>query len=456
MRLHLGLAGVLLGLQLCDRWGDYRGMKIAAGDEGAVGKAPKKPAVTARGLVGALTTPAILVILWAGVLMHGWTIFSAMRTRMRNFDFSIYYASALALHENLDPYTTDLESLGGGLGLEIDPIHYATDPPTFLLMIEPLARMPLRRAFWAWNGLNLAAIIAAVILLLHGSSLDTRLKWALAALALLYAPVGEHFFYGQSKILVLFLLAAMMRCMERRHDAAAGLILGFAGVIRGFPLLLAGYLFMQRRTRALVWTGAGLALCGLVTVALLGVHQTLSFSHGLFFVTRDRFLVIPINISLGAFISRLFWYSYTPTPGSAMELIRRVVVALAELGLLTLTVRTTLWVITSVLLSPTAGVHYLVMALIPFALLADAVNRGRASHRALWIAVASYVVVALSTSGRALFGPQATSAIAIAVAECSFLSLLMVYVAAYWFVTDRGNAVSNPAAEQPGIASASP
>jgi hypothetical protein len=84
---------------------------------------------------GRLPTPAILVILWAGVLLHGWTIFSAMRTRVRNFDFSIYYASALALHENLDPYTTDLESVGGGLGLEIDPIHYATDPPTFLLMI---------------------------------------------------------------------------------------------------------------------------------------------------------------------------------------------------------------------------------------------------------------------------------------------------------------------------------
>src|SRR5216684_3172324 len=410
---------------------------------------PVTPArgITGAGLAATLTRPHMVVIIWLGVIFHSMALIHQLPSRIAQFDFSIYYASALALHENLDPYTTDLESVGGGLGFEIDPIHYATDPPTFLLMIEPLARMPLRRAFWAWNGLNLAA------------------------LALLYAPVGEHFFYAQNKILVLFLLAAMMRCMERRHDAAAGLILGFAGAIRGFPLLLAGYLFMQRRTRALVWTGAGLALCGLVTVALLGVHQTLSFSHGLFFVTRNRFLVIPINISLGAFISRLFWYSYTPTPGSAMELIRRVVVALAELGLLTLTVRATLrlepgrdtgssafslWLMTSVLLSPTAWVHYLAMALIPFALLADAVNRGRASHRALWIAVASYVVVALSTSGRALFGPQATSAIAIAVAECSFLSLLMVYVAAYWFVTDRGNAVSNPAAPQPGIASASP
>src|SRR6266849_5266571 len=365
------------------------------------GAAVPEPVTPARGITGAglaatLTRPHMVVIIWLGVIFHSMALIHQLPSRITQFDFSIYYASALALHENLDPYTTDLESLGGGLGLEIDPIHYATDPPTFLLMIEPLAHMPLRRAFWVWNGLNLAALIAAVILLLYSSSLDMRLKWALAALALLYAPVGEHFFYAQNKILVLFLLAAMMRCMERRHDAAAGLILGFAGGIRGFPLLLAGYLFMQRRTRALVWTGVGLALCGLVTVALLGVHQTLSFSHGLFFVTRDRFLVIPINISLGAFISRLFWYSYTPTPGSAMELIRRVVVALAELGLLTLTVRATLrvepdgdtgsrafslWVITSVLLSPTAWVHYLVMALIPFALLADAVNRGRELRR---------------------------------------------------------------------------
>ena len=277
---------------------------------------PVTPArgITGAGLAATLTRPHMVVIIWLGVIFHSMALIHQLPSRITQFDFSIYYASALALHENLDPYTTDLESLGGGLGLEIDPIHYATDPPTFLLMIEPLALMPLRRAFWAWNGLNLAALIAAVILLLYGSSLDTRLKWALAALALLYAPVGEHFFYAQKKILVLFLLAAMMRCMERRHDAAAGLILGFAGAIRGFPLLLAGYLFMQRRTRALVWTGVGLALCGLVTVALLGVHQTLSFSHGLFFVTRDRFLVIPINISLGAFISRLFWYAYPPTP----------------------------------------------------------------------------------------------------------------------------------------------
>jgi hypothetical protein len=248
--------------------------------------------------------------------------------------------------------------------------------------------------------------------------------------------------------------------MERKHHAAAGLILGFAGAIRGFPLLLVGYLFMQRRTLELLWTGIGLAVFGMATVVLLGFHQTLSFTHGLYFVTRDRFLVIPLNVSLGAFISRLFWYSQTPIPGSAMELTRRIVVTLAELGLLALTVRATprlessdtdfrvfsLWVTTSILLSPTAWVHYLVMALIPFALLAAAVNGGRARPRAIWMAVASYVIISISTAGRSVFGPNATNLFAIAVDECCFLSLLMVYVSAYWFVTDTPDLTSNPGA----------
>ena len=111
---------------------------------------PVTPArgITGAGLAATLTRPHMVVIIWLGVIFHSMALIHQLPSRITQFDFSIYYASALALHENLDPYTTDLESVGGGLGFEIDPIHYATDPPTFLLMIEPLARMPLRRAFW--------------------------------------------------------------------------------------------------------------------------------------------------------------------------------------------------------------------------------------------------------------------------------------------------------------------
>jgi len=58
--------------------------------------------------------------------------------RASDFDFSIYYASGLALREHSDPYATALDRVGRGLKLEIDPIYYATDRPTFLLCFDPL------------------------------------------------------------------------------------------------------------------------------------------------------------------------------------------------------------------------------------------------------------------------------------------------------------------------------
>src|SRR6185437_8261650 len=137
----------------------------------------------------------------------------------------------------IDPYTTDLDRFGPELHLEIDPIHYATDPPTFLLCFKPLARLPLAEAFWLWTALNFAALVVSLALLLRDSGVGTWTALALVALALLYPPVGEHFFYGQNKILVLLMLVLLMRWMADGHDAAAGLILGIAVLLRGFPLL---------------------------------------------------------------------------------------------------------------------------------------------------------------------------------------------------------------------------
>ena len=415
-----------------------------------------EPAAQSRGITGAglaatLTRPHMVVILWLGVLFHSIALSQQLPARVNRFDFSIYYASGLALREHIDPYTTDLDRVSDGLNLEIDPIHYATDPPTFLLCFEPFSRLPLRQAFWLWTAFNFVAMVASLILLLRGSGLSIWTIWALAALSFLYPPVGEHFFYGQNKIFVLLMLVLMMRWLEDGHDAAAGLILGVAALLRGFPLLMVGYLVLRRRWRAVAYTAVGIVLGGLATVAILGLPQTLSFSHGLQFVTRFRFLALPINVSLGAFVSRMYWYAFGPHAGIS-NFVRSVLVAAAEIGLLALTVKATvkshdtvdidcrafsLWVVTAVILSPTAWVHYLVLMLIPFILMAIAANHGRPNNRAIWMAVASFLLIALSTSGRTAFGPHPHGVLPIMIAECSFASLLMVYVSAYWFACDE-------------------
>ena len=415
-----------------------------------------RPATESRGITGAglaatLTRPHMVVIIWLGVIFQLFAWLHLLPARPNHFDFSIYYASGLVLREHLDPYTTDLDVVGKSLNLEIDPIHYATDPPTFLLCFEPLTLLPLTQAFWLWTALNFAALVVALTLLLHGSGLGLWTWWSLATLSLLYPPVGDHFFYGQNKIFVLLMLVLMMRWMGEGRDAAAGLTLGVATLMRGFPLLLISYLLLRRRWRAIAYTAVGIAISGILTIAFLGVSQTLSFSQGARFVTMPRFLALPINISLAAFVSRMYWYAFGARAGVS-DVVRSVLVVISEIGVLALTVKATLksrdtadldwrafslWVVTAVMLSPTAWVHYLVLMLIPFIMMSTAAGRGRSNNRAMWMAVASFMLIALSTGGRTAFGAHPHGLVPIMIAECSFVAIAMVYVSAYWFATDE-------------------
>jgi Glycosyltransferase family 87 len=407
--------------------------------------------ISGAGLAATLTRPHMVIILWVGVIIHTAVLLHQLSSRADRSDFSVYYASGLAVREHRDPYTTDFDRVAPGLNLKTDPVHYATDPPTFLLCVEPLTLLSLGQAFWLWTALNLAALVASLLLLLRGSGLPVWTALALAALVVLYPPVGESLFWGQNKIFVLLMLVLMMRWMAGGHDAAAGLILGIAVLLRGFPLLMVGYLVLRRRWRAIVYTVISIVVGALLTFAILGVSHTLSFSNGFRLVTKLRFLASPTNVSLGAFVSRMYWYSLGAHSGISNS-IRLVLVAVAQIGLLAVTAGATvkwrdtvdldwrafsLWVVTSVMLSPTAWLHYLVLILIPLIQMAVAASRGRINNRANWMAVASFLLVALSTRGRAAFGPLPYGALPLAVAECSFPCLAMIYVSAYWFAADE-------------------
>lgn len=414
------------------------------------------PATPATGIIGAglaatLSRPPIVLIIWLGTIFQLLAWMHQLPARVNQLDFSIYYASGLAIREHLDPYTTDLNNIAPALNLEIEPMNYATDPPTYLLAFEPLTRLPLQRAFWLWTGLNFAALVAALFLLLRGSGLELWTCWVLAALSLLYPPVGDHFFYAQNKIFVLLMFVLMIRWMAAGRDAAAGLTLGIAILMRGFPLLLIGYLLLRRRWRAVASTVIGIVMGALLTIAILGLPQTLSFSNGLRTVTMPRLLALPINLSLAGFISRLYWYAIGVSPG-LLDFIRRLLVVTAQLGVLALTVKATLksreavdlewrafslWVVTAVLLAPTAWVHYLVLLLIPFIMMAIAAKRGRVSHRAIWMAVAIFLLVAPAASVRIAFGEHPHGILRSLAGEGSFVSLAMAYVSAYWFATDE-------------------
>ena len=283
-----------------------------------------------------------------------------------------------------------------------------TDPPTFLAMFDPDDLGP-KKAYWTWQALNALALAVSLWMLLgRGSGLRPDVSIALAALAVMYPAVVNHFYYGQNKVQILLLLVLTMRLLESRRDAAAGLALALAGLMRIFPLLLLGYLLIERRWRAVVFAGFGVIAGLLATGLAVGFSVELSFVNAIDALTSPRMLHYDTNVALGSFVSRLYWARFGVDPGAGIEALRHATVAAAALALMALTCLATLrtapaedrdsrafclWVATAIALSPTAWIHYMVLLFIPFARISSSAGCGRGNGWAIVLAVASYTLL---------------------------------------------------------------
>jgi hypothetical protein len=402
-----------------------------------------------------LARAALLVPLWAAVVIAVVILIAALPARANKWDYSIYYSSALAMRRGINPYTTDLTPLAQSLGFELGKINHATDPPTFVMCFVPLTLLAPRAGFYVWTAINAGAFLLALVLLFRwtpGLGRDPAL--ALAALAILFPPVIDHLIFGQNKMLVLLMFVLMLRWMERGKDAAAGLILAFATLLRAFPMLLVGYLILMKRWRVVAYTMAGLAVGGLLTLALAGFGSTFDFLLAPTYLTEQWRELLPGNIALGPTVSRMFWYVFGVHLGAALDWTRKIASWGAELGMLALTVKATvarpsrddpdgrlfiLWIITAVLVSPTSWFYYLVLLAIPMVRLSGAAVNERASHRALWAGVACYTLAWLYFTGVDMRSQQLTlhpNNLLWRVGASPIA--LLAYLSLYWFATDSG------------------
>lgn len=205
--------------------------------------------ISIEGLALALTRPIPIAILCAAAMLKAYLVFSILPTRVKHWDFDLYYVSALALRENENPYTVDYKALAARLDISVTPDWKSHDTPTLLLCFEPLTTLPMKEAFWIWTSLNAAALVVTLFMLLRPSapSLSPPMGLTIAAMTILYDPVAMNFEYAQRQIVILLLLVVAMRAMERNRDWLAGLMLAAAGLLRAFPLLLMVYLALGRR-----------------------------------------------------------------------------------------------------------------------------------------------------------------------------------------------------------------
>lgn len=457
-----------------DKGGVHARSEMKSEESSSVGsQTPLMDPVTPQGvplgnLAALFARPRVMFALWAAAIFSLVVLAVHLPERLGREDFSSYYTSAWALRSGGNPYTENFETTATRLGLHLGVLRYAVYTPTFLLWFEPLTLLGVRTAYWSWQALNLIALCTAIILLLDESRIGRRRALVLLPLIILYPPLIDHFAYAQCQLLILLMLVLMMRWMERGWDAGAGLLLALAVLLRAFPLILAGYFVLRRRWTVCRWLGFGLIAGAAATWAVVG-PRCLDFLYGARFASGYEFLALPVNVSVGAVVSRVFWYALGSHLSPALNATRASLAVAAELLIFGLTVRATvarnewpdrdwrlfsLWIVATIMLSPTAWLHYMVLLFIPFVELAAAASRGAASQRAAVMAVASYVLSLLSCLGMscitALSSPQVQSVargpvwrvlgpggwLVLAKEECAFVALLFAYVAVYRFALD--------------------
>jgi hypothetical protein len=183
---------------------------------------------------------------------------------------SFYYAAQAAFRDGRSPYDPAyLETLAGGT--RVFPFIYT--PPS-LVLLAPLAALPYelsKVAFLALNHLIVLGLLAATVGPLL--RLDLERQAAVVAFAVAYVlnfhPLFVQFSHGQVNLVLAALMVLAWLALQRGWASAAGIALGLAVALKTYPVLLLGFLAIQRRWRAIGWTVATVAvLVGLSFVAL--------------------------------------------------------------------------------------------------------------------------------------------------------------------------------------------
>lgn len=142
-------------------------------------------------------------------------------------------------------------------------------PPNFLVLLAPLAALPINAAFISWMCLSLAAATAGMLMLMSLRADVMKMQKALLVLgALCSAPAILTLNNGQVSLVLLFLTAAFYYFLARQQDVWAGLALGLATMKPHYAIFSLVPVLRLRRWRIILVVAlyelASLTLAGFV------------------------------------------------------------------------------------------------------------------------------------------------------------------------------------------------
>ena len=306
-------------------------------------------------------------------------------------DFIQEYLLIQAVVNDVDPYLSLPELAARFLEPLPNPVlqHPTPHPPVVALLSLPLALLDYKKAAAAWLVFEIVCFVSAIYFLLRWFNRRPGLALTLfsAFLMLGWSPLGEELITGQLMTVLLLLLIGVWLALRDGDEVLGGFLLGLTIALKlvAWPIVI--FLAFQRRWRAIFVTVVSVGVTNLAAALLMGFDRVFHFYLEVGGPVSTLYHAYEDNFSVWTVGWRVFEGTGSPVAAgiSAPPLVQSLTLArivsvalpltLVVIGLV-LAVRARsfdtsfgILVCISILVSPVAWRHYLVLSLIPLAII---------------------------------------------------------------------------------------
>jgi hypothetical protein len=237
-----------------------------------------------------------------------------------NTDFPNYFLTARLAREN-----SETSRIYEWIWLQRQKDHQDIDQrtvglvavtPFSSLAVWPLAAMQPLAAKHRWLMLNMALVVAIVVLLRSLTQLPMR---SVVLVTSLSVPLNKNFLYGQFYVLLLFVLTLACWCYLRHKRFLSGLFVGLGFGLKLFPILYLGYFLRKRDFKAFAGGVIGAAGAAIASITVFGWQANRVLGNQILpWALRGEGLD-PYNLSsasISTLLHRLFIYEpqWNPNP----------------------------------------------------------------------------------------------------------------------------------------------
>src|ERR1043166_7944019 len=173
-------------------------------------------------IVRSLKLIALASIGCVGVVIAALLIFSAVSRPPEKADFASDYLMGRAILSGNNPYVP-LNILGEQFGISTQFTHPSPHPPSFAILIAPLAVFSFKWAYLITLVVGLICLVSSFRQFLPNNNLGLLLA---VTASIAWPPVWANLYLGQSMLAQLLLLILAWQSLNDRRDIIAGALLG--------------------------------------------------------------------------------------------------------------------------------------------------------------------------------------------------------------------------------------